>query len=303
MLGGRGASLSCDVSGLFVAGDCLMMKYLIGILIRLYRRSPMYPGWGGRLAKLLGLMNRLRRRGPFVHELDGFRMHIDLDEIIDSQIYYTGSFEPDTVATLNRLLSPGAVAIDIGANIGALTLHMAERVGRDGRVIAFEPTPWAYDKLLANLALNDMPHVLPERLGLSDTPCDRLEAAIQSSYRVDGRSSHTRGAIAVTTLDSYAAEHPMPRLDFIKIDTDGMEFAIVRGASATLARFRPSILFELGPDALRDARTSAAELVDYLRTLGYGFHREVSLEPFDDLLSEAGRLPADTSMNVVALPG
>lgn len=278
-----------------------LMKAFVGILIRLYRRSPLYPGWGGRLAKLLSIANRLGRKQSFVHDTGEFRMQIDLNQIIDSQIYYTGQFEPNTVATIRQLLSPGAVAVDVGANIGCLTLHMARAVGQGGKVVAFEPTPWAYDKLVVNLGLNPMPQVTAERLGLGDQPIEELDIAIQSSYRLDGKSDQGTTTIQITALDTYFDQHPTKRLDLLKIDTDGMEFAILRGSERVLERFTPALLFEVGPDALRDAGTSVYEMLAWLKNRGYRFYHELSLEPFDDVEAVASKLPPRTSMNIVAL--
>jgi len=141
-----------------------LKKSMIGVMIRIYRRTPLYPAWGGRLAAVLARFNRLTAGSTFVHDTGRFRLHIDLDQIIDSQIYYAGTFEPNTVATIEHLLKPGSVAIDVGANIGYLTMVMADRVGAGGRVVAFEPTPWAYARLADNLGLNDMPQVKPVRM-------------------------------------------------------------------------------------------------------------------------------------------
>jgi hypothetical protein len=84
----------------------------------------------------------------------GLRWRLDLKEGIDFSIYLLGAFEPITVAACGRLIRPGDTILDIGANIGALTLPMARMAGPAGKVYTFEPTQFAYAKLKANLALN-----------------------------------------------------------------------------------------------------------------------------------------------------
>src|SRR6202008_4652242 len=84
----------------------------------------------------------------------GVRWSLDLAEGIDFSIYLLGAFEPSTAATIQKLVKPGDVALDIGANIGAHTLGLARSVGPQGRVFAFEPTDFAFQKLLQNLSLN-----------------------------------------------------------------------------------------------------------------------------------------------------
>src|SRR4030095_4914874 len=81
---------------------------------------------------------------------DGLRWQLDLCEGIDLALYL-GIFETDSVSVVRRLLEPGAVVLDIGANIGAHTLPMARRVGPNGKVYAFEPTQFAFQKLQNNI--------------------------------------------------------------------------------------------------------------------------------------------------------
>ena len=100
------------------------------------------------LRRTLGLPSEVTtRRG-------GVRWRLDLTEGIDLSIYLLGAFEPATVKLYRRLVKPGDVVLDIGANIGAHVLPLAVLVGDAGRVIAFEPTRYACRKLQANLALN-----------------------------------------------------------------------------------------------------------------------------------------------------
>jgi len=279
----------------------LLVKSLIGVMIRLYRKTPLYPGWGGRLAKLLGFFTRFVRGAAFVHDTGHFRMRIDLNQIIDSQIYYSGTFEPLTEATIERLLDSGGYAIDVGANVGYLTMVMANRVGKTGRVIAFEPTPWAYHRLEDNLSLNDMPQAHAVQMGLSDRSEQQQEMTIRSSYRLDGQSEGDRVLIDITTLDSYLESNRIDGLDFIKIDTDGMEYSILRGAKETLLQYKPAVLFEVGPDALSRAGTSVENLLAWLRDIGYLFYAEKTLSPYKDLEDVISHLPKQTSINVVAM--
>ena len=83
----------------------------------------------------------------------GLRWMLDLDEGIDFSIFLLGSFEPDAVRCFEKRIKPGDVVLDICANIGAHTLRLARLVGSSGRVLAFEPTIYAYAKLRSNLEL------------------------------------------------------------------------------------------------------------------------------------------------------
>src|SRR4051812_5528651 len=86
----------------------------------------------------------------------GVTWALDLNEGIDFSIFLLGSFEPSTVGTLQYLVRPGDVVLDIGANVGSHTLRLAQFVGTAGRVYAFEPTDYAFQKLQKNLTLNPL---------------------------------------------------------------------------------------------------------------------------------------------------
>src|SRR5665647_3509078 len=84
----------------------------------------------------------------------GLRWNLDLREGIDFSIWLFGAFEVGTVRAYEKLIKPGNIVLDIGANIGAHVLHLARAVGPQGKLYAFEPTDYAFDKLNKNIAEN-----------------------------------------------------------------------------------------------------------------------------------------------------
>ena len=94
--------------------------------------------------------------------VNGGRMLLDLDDYVQRKIWYR-SFEPVTARALRRLLRPGDVALDVGANVGFYTLLFASRVGPSGTVHAFEPVNG--EKLEANLELSGLRNVVVSRTG------------------------------------------------------------------------------------------------------------------------------------------
>lgn len=278
------------------------MRTMIGLAINAYRRTPLHPRLGQQLGWLLSKVGRPLARGPFEHQVGGFRMNIDLEQRIDAKIYFAGAWEPDTVATIQKLVPRGGVAIDVGANIGFISLVLASQVGPGGRVIAFEPTEWTYRRLVANVGLNEALPIVTVQAGLSDRArlCD--EADIPYGYRLDGKVVSERQRIRMTTLDGYLQEHPVDRLDFIKCDTDGMEEEVFSGAMETLRRFRPALHFELYQGLATDQRAAGERLLRRLESLGYAFFREGSLQPFDSLDAVLQQIrPGHHAANLLAL--
>lgn len=224
---------------------------------------------------------KLLRQGPLVKcSRGGVNWELDLREGIDFSIFLLGCFEPSTSKALAILVQSGDYVIDIGANVGAHTLPLASLVGEQGKVIAFEPTQYAYSKLEKNVFLNPF---LKERISahqymLADHMRAHLEEAIFSSWPLKmeaglhsihgGREMSTAGA-DVSTLDYFFQKNTVPRLDLIKMDVDGHECTVIKGSQNTLQKYMPTIIMEFAPYTLRERGESPSELLDLLKPYGY----------------------------------
>ena len=203
---------------------------------------------------------------------------------------------------------------DVGANIGAHTLPLAQLVGPSGFVVAFEPTDYAFSKLCRNLEFNPAlsSHIRAERLVLLDSTDATPPVSLASSWplRPDDNAHHRHGGIAksisgarATTLDEYAATASIERVDLIKLDVDGNELPILQGAVQVIAQFRPIIVFELAPYVMKEAGTRETDLLGLLRAAGYEFARSptgAALQNDGDSLIRA--IPDGASLNLWARP-
>ena len=162
-----------------------------------------------------------------------------------------GTLEPPVQEALRRLLAPGDVFYDVGANVGFFTLIGARLVGPAGRVVAFEPVPWCATAVAHNIALNGFAHaeIRAEAVGGADGPSRLLVVgeASWSHLESTGRHADVRDEIDVdvVALDSLVAAGTIPPPDVLKIDTEGAELQAIEGARATIARHRPAIVCEL----------------------------------------------------------
>jgi FkbM family methyltransferase len=260
---------------------------------------------GGRRSIGLGSSTQVTR--------SGVTWELDLNEGIDFSIWLLGSFEPETVRCYQRLVKAGDVVLDIGANIGAHTLLLAQLVGRTGKVIAFEPTDYAFSKLLRNRALNpelaDRIQCLQYMLVESEAQ-ESLTPSLYSSWPLkndedlhrlhQGRLMTTTGASAVT-LDSAIASIEPDRVDCIKLDIDGFECGMLRGAREVLTRWHPVIIMELAPYVLEEQGASLEELVRLLQEYGYALHDLSAEQPIDMNVAKLHQLiPPGASLNVLA---
>jgi FkbM family methyltransferase len=222
-------------------------------------------------------------------------------ETVGWSCFLHGVWEPHVERCLRALLNSGDAAIDVGANLGYFSAAMAQAVGPLGRVVAFEPVPATYARLSQLAALNGFVQLSTFPLALG---ADAGDATIHWDPRVAGSASlHTgqgeRVAVRVRPLDALVAEGSVPAPRLVKIDVEGHELAVLRGARETIARSRPAIIFEL--NAAISARAGwrpadiAAELPGYaFRLLEPTGERDIDLTAFD--------LRADEYVDVLGLP-
>lgn len=273
---------------------------MLGLLMRLYRASPLHPHLGAYLARLLGLVTK-RLPSPQIRVVDGIRWELDLSEVIDASLFFSGSFEPHAERTIARHLGPGMTAIDVGANIGYHALKMARCVGPKGRVLAIEPAARAVARLQRNLALNSFSNVEVVVAASGDRDVDSAELLVQSSYPLSGHGGSQRELVRLVRLDTLVGERQLARVGLIKIDVDGQEGRVLRGARSTLERFRPVLFFELTPSAVVAMGDSPDEIFDLLLRTGYSICDE-SGRPLLDPRRRAASLAPGLACNLLALP-
>lgn len=178
---------------------------------------------------------------------------------------------------VERFLEPGMTVLDIGAHHGFYSLLASVKVGGTGRVVAFEPSPRERDKLLRNLALNGYSNVQVEDCALAEAAGHQelimvggINTGCNSLRRPNVKEPTSSVAVRVETLDGYLAEHPLPPVDFIKLDAEGAELAILKGARAMLeSRPRPVIQCELEEIRTQPWGYHPREVVALLDTMGY----------------------------------
>jgi FkbM family methyltransferase len=256
----------------------------------------------------------LGKSDSVIVERHGIRYHLDLHEGLDFSIYLLGAFEPGTRKTLQKLAKSGDIVFDIGANIGAHTLTLAQSVGRSGKVYAFEPADFAVEKLRRSLALNPdlQARTFPQQLLLAAKNADEPQREIYASWPLESTDVHPklRGRLvsarhaAVDTLDAFVSREAISRLDLMKIDVDGHELPVLQGAVETLRRFRPLLVMEMSPYIHSEFRHDFGEFVELLKGAGYSLRNANNGEPVPLDAGQLERLiPEGASINVVAQSG
>lgn len=247
---------------------------------------------------------------------NGVDWDLDLDEGIDLSIYVLGAYEPSLLHAYTRVIHAGDVVFDIGANIGAHTLHFARLVGPTGRVFAFEPTDYAAAKIRLNLSINPELNgrVIFEQRFLVADRTEILPTSIASRWPLasehhdldvdhQGKPETLANAVGITA-DDFCAVEGLNRLDFVKIDVDGHEYPVLRGFRRSLERFRPLILIELAPFVFKDAKASEFDdFVHFIADLDYQFTEAPTGRPISREPSELRRrITPGGAMNCLLFP-
>jgi FkbM family methyltransferase len=241
---------------------------------------------------------------PVIKELDGgVRLFVDLSDHVIGLNIVRGGYEREEVAFVRGLLRPGDVALDVGAHIGFFTMQMAALVGANGRVVAFEPMDRNADLLERSIEENHFGgRVLFYRAAVGAASGEATLTFAAETLNTGGAyllrpgtsalSGNVEKPVRVVALD--ATDLPRP-VRFVKMDVEGAEPLVVRGAEGLLQSDRPTILSELHPTQLeRASGVSPDAFLAQMRALGYRA-QTISGERLE-------RAPVDALISVVFIP-
>lgn len=210
-------------------------------------------------------------------------------------------WEPETTSTITNFLKPGMAFADVGAYVGQYTLLAA---GLGATVHAFEADPQTYDLLAHNVATNMLRNVRVNHSAVSDQcgfatfyrgPADRMWGG--SLKPLEERA--TPASVPTVTLDAYAAQQGIGRIDLMKIDVEGAELQALRGARGILStKPRPTMVIEFCEKNQRAYGSTRTKLAEYLYAEGFELLRITpeGLRPYEP------RADDDFNFNVLAQP-
>jgi FkbM family methyltransferase len=214
-----------------------------------------------------------------IKELDGgVRLFVDLSDHVIGLNIVRGRYEVEEASFARRVLRPGDIAVDVGAHIGFFTMQMAAAVGDTGRIHAFEPFDANADLLERSLTENRFEsRVVFRRAAVGAVagsatltfPVESLNSGGAYLLR-DGTAplaGNRKKEVPLVALDALEIRRPVR---FIKMDVEGAEPQVIRGAARILKEDRPVILSELHPAQLdRASGVTADEFLAQMRELGY----------------------------------
>jgi len=188
---------------------------------------------------------------------------------------------------LFRSVGTGDIIFDVGANVGEYTLNFARSVGSTGKIFSFEPHPLVFKKLQHHIQINRMNHIKYYNMGLSDAP-GKLHMSICETRNSGGRSvsknnqKENKGEstqVEVVQLDSIMEQENLSHIDLIKIDVEGHELRVLKGAEKLIVKYKPNLYIEVNNSNLQNHGDSSATLFQWLKSKGYSIYDAIDLRP------------------------
>jgi len=216
---------------------------------------------------------------------DGVKLKVDISDYIGHYLYF--GFAGAGENKLFSLCREHYKVVDVGANIGWTALKLA-RIAHRGKVVCFEPDPFNAARCIENAELNALSNLEVLTIGLGDeNKSVNLEVRTPSNLggnRVAPSNSIAGPAISIRRLDDVESVRNLSGIDLMKIDVEGYELKVIRGATQLLTRFKPVLFVELDDRNLRDQGDSAYDLITFLQDLGYRsfVHAESDAPVFPD---------------------
>ena len=205
---------------------------------------------------------------------DHRRLELDLSDWMEWHLYF--DFCDPSVERLLSLCKSGDSVLDVGANIGATMAKLAKKAGTSGRVIGFEPDPVLFRKCQHHLLVNGFTQceVYPLALGASVGRTrlrvrDPLNLGMNQIVPENLGEAVIGTEVVLATLDKFVADHNLRKVSLLKIDVEGYESHVLKGAERLLSQLRPRIFVEIDDDNLAEHGSSPEEIYDFLLALDY----------------------------------
>jgi FkbM family methyltransferase len=250
---------------------------------------------------------------PLQHKrLHGITFELDIREGIDLSLFLFGSFQRHVTKFITTVVPPDGIVIDVGANIGAVTIPVAAHL-ESGHVYAIEPTDYALTKLRKNLELNPG---LADRVSviqtfIADKSAETSEMVAYSSWPVTPSSADNQHPIhkgiameapcGQITIDEFIHQQNLQTVSLMKIDTDGHEFSVITGAAECMATFRPYIIFEASEYLMRPPRPTFEDFMEMMVNRSYTICEGPPLAPMTPETFRR-KCPDGGSLDLIAVP-
>ena len=199
-------------------------------------------------------------------------------------VYYLGFYELGTLDIIRKCLQPGDIFIDVGSSIGLMTLTASFAVGKGGKVLSFEPDTKRYENLINSLAINKIENTVAFNYGLGmEKKSARLYKDRCSPSLVEVDRNAPNEIARIVSLDSVLKKKGIPTVKFIKIDVEGYEYEVLKGAENLLkSPNAPIICIEYTKNMARNSKIQ--DVFDFIKNINE--YKLFQLEKTKDTISK-----------------
>jgi FkbM family methyltransferase len=202
----------------------------------------------------------------------GINLKLDIHDYVGHYHYF--GLKDIEQENLMSLIKPGDFVMDIGTNYGTTILQFANLIGVKGKAFGFEPDPINFEICKQNIQLNQFKNLSVENIGLGNKEAEvNLVVDFESnrggnriSENIVGKESHQ---IKIIQFDNWILDKKIEKINLIKIDVEGYEMEVLKGAEQSIIKYKPILFIELDDNNLKQQNSSAKELISYLINLNY----------------------------------
>lgn len=179
-----------------------------------------------------------------------------IDKSIIGAIKDRGAYEPHILSVIGKTLPKGGIFVDVGANIGVLSVFAGLLVGESGLVLAIEASPSNCEYLRRNILLNDCPNINAVNVGIWDCPTILTfsyvpEVAGCSFFSTTNVQNGIAEVVNCDSLDTVLKNYGYNSVDLIKVDIEGAEIKLLNGGGEVFGKMRPKLIIEINPVTLQ----------------------------------------------------
>ena len=181
--------------------------------------------------------------------------------------FFWDGYEKENFSFASSVINKKDTILDIGAHIGLFSIHLSKLTGCEGKVFAFEPTPFTRNVIMTTIRLNKADNISIQPYAVSDTNGDVVFNVMPDSVGISNSIvaiDHTVPVqVKTITIDTFRAENKI-KIDFLKIDVEGAEYYALLGAQQTFLEDRPTALVGIHPWQIKSMNSSLEQIWDLL---------------------------------------